>query len=209
MAGGGGGEPAAGGAEPSPRATALKAEEAAKSRSKCYEKQGQHLTPPKSLRACDGAAVGARMGVGRAVKGQRGKGQDPESISRASRGGGLLQNFVQSEGKASRDTGASRSTRPVFSIRWGKESKRRRNMGERKTKEQVPARAPSRLPSQGTAGTIPARQAAAQLRLRWRDPRLRCSRRIHQHRTRAFLVSLETFSTCVGGKVGRLKTSLM
>lgn len=152
MAGGGGGEPAAGGAEPSPRATALKAEEAARSRSECYEKQGQHLTPPKSLRARDKAVVGARMGAGRAVKGQRGKGQDPESISRASRGGGLLQNFVQSEGKASRDTGASCSTRPVFSIRWGKESKRRRNMGERKTRSKSLPGLPPSSPARGPQG---------------------------------------------------------
>lgn len=152
MAGGGGGEPAAGGAESSPSARALKAEEAARSRSECNEKQGQHLTPPKSLRAPDGAAVGAQRRAGRVVKGQRGKGQDPESISRASRGGGLWQNFVQSEGKASRDTGASHSTRPDFSIRWGKESKRRRNMGERKTRSESLPGLPPGSPARGPQG---------------------------------------------------------
>lgn len=127
---GGRGEPAAGGAVPSPPRYRVKAEEAARSWSERNEKQGQHRTPPKSLRACDGRAVGTRTGGGRAAKGQcgftgrRGKGHDPKSISKASRGGGLLQNVVQSKGKASLDTGASPSARPDYSVRWGKESKR-------------------------------------------------------------------------------------
>lgn len=44
--------------------------------------------------------------------------------------------------------------------------------GGKQDKEQVPAAAPSRPPSQGTARIIPARRAVAQLRLRWRDPSL-------------------------------------
>lgn len=131
-----------------PRGTVLKAEEAARSWSERNEKQGQHRTPPKSLRACDGPAVGTRTGQGRAAKGQcgftgrRGKGHDPKSISRASCGGVLWQNVTQSKGKASLDTGASPSARPHYSIRWGKESKRRRNTGESRTRSKPLPRLP-------------------------------------------------------------------
>lgn len=41
-----------------------------------------------------------------------------------------------------------------------------------KDEEQVPALAPSWLPTQGTARMIPARQTVAQLRLCWQDPSL-------------------------------------
>lgn len=78
----------------------LKAEEAVRSiHCECIEKQGQHLSPPKSLRARDGPAVGTQKGGGRAVKGQRSltgwrsKGYDHESMSRASYSGELLQYF--------------------------------------------------------------------------------------------------------------------
>lgn len=156
--GGGRGEPAAGRAVLSPRGTVLKAEEAVRSWSECNEKQGQHLTPPKSLRPREGPAAGTQTRGGRAVKGQcglmgrRGKGHDPESASRASHGGGLLQNFMQSEGKASLDTGASRSAMPDLCIRCGKESKRRRNTRERRASSKSLPWLPPGSPARGLQG---------------------------------------------------------
>lgn len=78
-------------------------------------------------------------------------------MSRASRGGELLQNFVQSERKVSllmELCGA-----PFL-----------QQVGKRKGKEgQVPALAPSWLPSQGTRSMMPVRQAVAPLRVRCQD----------------------------------------
>lgn len=119
-----------------PQGTVLKAEEAARSWSECDEKQGQHLTPPESLRASDGPAVGTQMGGGRAAKGRcsftsrRGMGHDPKSMRRPSCGEGLLQNFVQNKGKASLDTGASPSAWPDFSIRGEKKVRGDKTWGE-------------------------------------------------------------------------------
>lgn len=76
----------------------------------------------------------------------------PKAMSRASHGGGLLQNFMQSEGKASLGTRASRSGRPNFSIRWGKASERTMKHGGKEDKEQVPALSPSRPPARGLQG---------------------------------------------------------